>query len=146
MTAAGALCLIRLMSWNIKVANWQILSQNDQANNRIRKRVFWKFHKGACARERREWEMRLLRVCQDVAESSSSFTRTTQAKTVLLLNITKNADTWQNEVAVNNLLRENSSSWIEASQILKLISRQSAFCEWFVLFVTFYAFFALFST
>ena len=54
--------------------------------------------------------MRLLRVCQDVAESNSSFTRTTQAKTVLLLNITKNADTWQNEVAVNNLLRENSST------------------------------------
>ena len=53
--------------------------------------------------------MRLLRVCQDVAESNSSFTRTTQAETVLLLNITKNADTWQNEVAVNNL-RENSSS------------------------------------
>ena len=74
--------------------------------------------------------MRLLRVFQDVAESNSSFTRTTQAKTVLLLNITKNADTWQNEVAVNNLLRENSSSsGIEASQILKLISRQSAFCE-----------------
>ena len=47
---------------------------------------------------------------------------------LLLLNITKNADTWQNEVAVENLLRENSSSWIEASQILKLISRQSAFC------------------
>ena len=56
------------------------------------------------------------------------FTRTTQATTVLLLNITKNADTSQNEVAVENLLRENSSSWIEASQILKLISRQSAFC------------------
>ena len=54
--------------------------------------------------------MRLLRVCQDVGESNSSFTRTTQAKTVLLLNITLNADTWQNEVAVNNLLRENSSS------------------------------------
>ena len=47
---------------------------------------------------------------------------------LLLLNITKNADTWQNEVAVENRLRENSSSWIEASQILKLISRQSAFC------------------
>ena len=47
---------------------------------------------------------------------------------LLLLNITKNADIWQNEVAVENLLRENSSSWIEASQILKLISRQSAFC------------------
>ena len=47
---------------------------------------------------------------------------------LLLLNITKNADTWQNEVAVENLLREDSSSWIEASQILKLISRQSAFC------------------
>ena len=64
-----------------------------------------------------------------VAENNSSFTRTTQATTVLLLNITKNADTWQNEVAVNNLLHENSSSWIEASQILKMISRQSAFCE-----------------
>ena len=31
------------------MASWQILSQSDQENNQ--EKVFWKFHKDACARE-----------------------------------------------------------------------------------------------
>ena len=42
-----------------------------------------------------------IRVCQIVADSNSSFMRTTQATMLLFLNITKNADTWQNEVPMN---------------------------------------------
>ena len=42
-----------------------------------------------------------IRVCQIGADSNSSFMRTTQATMLLFLNITKNADTWQNEVPMN---------------------------------------------
>ena len=41
------------------------------------------------------------RVCQIVADSNPSFVRTTQATMLLFWNITKNADTWQNEVPMN---------------------------------------------
>ncbi|MCV6575853.1 MAG: hypothetical protein OIF58_08975, partial [Cohaesibacter sp.] len=37
-----------------------------------------------------------------VADSNSSFMRTTQATMLLFLNITKNADTWQNEMQMNH--------------------------------------------
>ena len=42
-----------------------------------------------------------VRDCQIVADSNSSFMRTTQATILLFFNIAKNADTWQNEVAMN---------------------------------------------
>ena len=42
-----------------------------------------------------------IRVCQIIADSNSSFMRTTQTTMLLFLNITKNADTWQNEVPMN---------------------------------------------
>ena len=66
----------------------------------------------------------------------------TQATMLLFLNITKNADTWQNEVPMNFL-----SSWSKSlkSQILKLFSRQSAFYQRLVLtvFTLCFVFFAI---
>ena len=76
-----------------------------------------------------------IRVCQIGADSNSSFMRTTQATMLLFLNITKNADTWQNEVPMNQSSLIFFLVQIAEIQILKLFSRQSAFYQTLILSV-----------